>query len=158
MLSPGLFQRRMKVQPNFRLRQSVARSRGRGKPTFPCVRTASCGQSQWAAPSQTGEVRSEHAYDTSLSTTSDPCGALRGLRSIMAPPRYPDSSASPPDRRWIRGGIQGQRSALTIRDRLNPYEYQPLFGAVRAGVSKRELAKRYGVCMRTVYRLTSASR
>ncbi|PRY62354.1 hypothetical protein [Glycomyces artemisiae] len=40
-----------------------------------------------------------------------------------------------------------------IRDRLEPDEYERLLGAVRAGVSKRELAKQYGVSLRTVYRL-----
>ncbi|GAA2286040.1 hypothetical protein GCM10009853_046350 [Glycomyces scopariae] len=40
-----------------------------------------------------------------------------------------------------------------IRDRLAPDEYQRLLGAVRAGVSKRQLAKQYGMSLRSVYRL-----
>jgi len=40
-----------------------------------------------------------------------------------------------------------------IRDRLSPEEYERLLDAVRAGVSKRQLAKQYGMSLRTVYRL-----
>ncbi|GAB3237238.1 hypothetical protein GCM10027447_36240 [Glycomyces halotolerans] len=45
-----------------------------------------------------------------------------------------------------------------IRDRLGPEEYERLLDAVRAGVSKRQLAKQYGMSLRTVYRLAGASR
>jgi hypothetical protein len=40
-----------------------------------------------------------------------------------------------------------------IRDRLAPEEYDQLLDAVRAGVSKRQLAEQYGVSLRSVYRL-----
>ncbi|GAA2285987.1 hypothetical protein GCM10009853_046270 [Glycomyces scopariae] len=40
-----------------------------------------------------------------------------------------------------------------IRDRLAPEEYERLLVAVRAGVSKRQLATQYGMSLRTVYRL-----
>jgi hypothetical protein len=45
-----------------------------------------------------------------------------------------------------------------IRDRLSPDEYERLLGAVRAGVSKRQLATQYGVSLRSVYRLAGASK
>lgn len=40
-----------------------------------------------------------------------------------------------------------------IRDRLAAEEYEQLLDAVRAGVPKRQLAKRYGMSPRSVYRL-----
>jgi hypothetical protein len=45
-----------------------------------------------------------------------------------------------------------------IRDRLTPDEYERLLDAARAGVSKRQLAKQYGMSLRTAYRLVSASK
>jgi hypothetical protein len=42
-----------------------------------------------------------------------------------------------------------------IRDRLGPEECERLLGAVRAGVSQRQLAKQYGMSLRTVYRLAN---
>lgn len=44
-----------------------------------------------------------------------------------------------------------------IRDRLAPDEYERLLDAVRAGVSKRELAKQYGISLRTVYRVAATA-
>ncbi|GAB3237265.1 hypothetical protein GCM10027447_36300 [Glycomyces halotolerans] len=40
-----------------------------------------------------------------------------------------------------------------IRDRLAPDEYERLLEAVRAGVSKRQLAEQHGISLRSVYRL-----
>jgi DNA-binding NarL/FixJ family response regulator len=45
-----------------------------------------------------------------------------------------------------------------IRDRLTSEEYECLLDAVRAGVSKRQLAKQYGMSLRTVYRLPVGTR
>jgi hypothetical protein len=45
-----------------------------------------------------------------------------------------------------------------VRDRLSPEEYDQLLGAVRASVSKRQLAKQYGVSLRTIYRLPVGGR
>jgi hypothetical protein len=44
-----------------------------------------------------------------------------------------------------------------IRDRLAPEEYERLLAAVRAGVPKRQLARQYGVSLRSLYRLPTES-
>jgi DNA invertase Pin-like site-specific DNA recombinase len=79
-------------------------------------------------------------------------GLLARLRRLVAAIDARDWHEPVPQLSQLAQGCRnGQPRA--IRDRLTSDEYQRLLDAGRAGVPKRQLAKQYGVSLRTVYRL-----